>query len=131
MGQLRNLTSLDIAWIAGLLEGEGTFCVTLAQSPTVAVQMNDKDIIAKVAQLMNSKIYGPYRHRRGDRLDAPHYRTAVYGKNAAGWMMSIYPLMGVRRRNKIKSILNWWSLRSVSCRGRKTKGPKWGEIEKI
>lgn len=38
-------------------------------------------------------------------------RTDVNGANAIAWMMTIYKLMSVRRKSKIKEIINKWKQR--------------------
>lgn len=117
MEKLKNLTSNNIAWIAGLLEGEGTFGVSNTHSPFLAVQMNDKDVLEQAQLIMDAKLYGPYKHRRGDRYDLPHYRLALYGVPAISWMMTVYTLLHKRRRKRIKSIIEWWKERPYLCKG--------------
>lgn len=116
MGRLKKL--VDIAWVAGLLEGEGTFGVSNSNSPFFAIQMNDKDVLVKAQLIINAKLYGPYRHKRGDKLDTPHYRLALYGIPAISWMMTVYVFMGERRQKKINSIVRWWIARPALCKGK-------------
>ncbi len=118
MGKLKSLTSSDISWIAGLLEGEGTFGVSNSNSPFLAVQMNDKDVLEQAQELMSANLYGPYTSRKGARIYIPHYRVALYGVPAISWMMTVYNLMGKRRRKRIRSIVEWWKERPYLCKGK-------------
>ena len=53
-----NLNKEDKYWLAGLLEGEGSFCrgsPSNPRAPRIAVEMIDKDIVKKVARLFGCK----------------------------------------------------------------------------
>jgi len=101
-------TSLNqIHWVAGLLEGEGFFGLT-KNSPTIALKMNDVDVVEKFKSVVKTtdKIF------REERLGGnPAYVTKLYGGPAIQWMMTIYPLMGLRRKAKIREILQYWKSR--------------------
>ena len=91
----------DIAWLAGIIEGEG--CIDFNEdSPRIRVQMSDQDIIKRIANLWNN---GDYHTKSVPRYCKPQYSTNVRGKNAIGWMFTIYSFMGVRRRAKIREVL--------------------------
>jgi len=102
----------EIAYLAGLLEGEGYFAGLVRRrrkermQPVIRIQMCDKDVLQKVADRYNRKLYGPYdyayRHRQ------PAYEVRWGSKDAIAIMMTIYPLMGERRRAKIRSIITQW-----------------------
>ena len=49
------IRSVDIAWLTGLLEGEGTFVMS-ERSMAVAVNMIDRNIIERAAQLMKGRV---------------------------------------------------------------------------
>ncbi|GAA4578457.1 hypothetical protein GCM10023176_54420 [Micromonospora coerulea] len=73
----------DMAWLAGILEGEGTFSAPSPGSPgrpRVLVRMTDQDIIARVAQMWGSSVYC----RRDPRNAAwrPVYATSVVGPSS-------------------------------------------------
>jgi len=97
----------DIRWLAGLLEGEG--CFLYKSTPSIVLKMKDKDVVEHAANLLGG---------RGVRLGAPpvkpqwnqQYSCAVYGARAAGWMMTLYGLMGMRRKDKIREVLAKWKV---------------------
>ncbi len=97
-----------IIWLAGLLEGEGYFGMS-RNTPRVVVNMTDEDIIKKIAEMFNVT----YRPMKGKiRESHPEwkmcYNVTINGEKAISIMMSILPLMGQRRQEKIKEIIALW-----------------------
>ena len=97
----------DIRWVAGILEGEGSFNLLPGNGkyyPHIIVAMTDRDIIERVANILgfkvgNPEIVPPYKTR---------YRTQQSGRPAAEWMMTLYCLMGARRKEQIRKCLEVW-----------------------
>ena len=108
------ISTKEIAWLAGLLEGEGSFDRQFSASPRqirVQVGMTDRDVIEHVANLWKGTCGGPYQPKRWTKkgeLVKASYRTNVHGKHAAAWMMTLYPLMGKRRKATIRKLLCGW-----------------------
>lgn len=101
----------ELCWLAGWLEGEGTFYFTKSKSsPTVIVQVFsiDYDVIERAALLMGAKIYSikPRGHSQGG------FRANLESGPAADLMEKLLPLMGIRRKAQIKLALEGWSTRS-------------------
>jgi hypothetical protein len=96
----------NLQWLAGLLEGEGCFSYC-GKSPTITLVMVDRDVVDKAAELLNAPLYGPRSHY-ADRGWQPTYCCKVYGPHAASWMMTLFPLMGMRRRLAIQKTLAIW-----------------------
>lgn len=104
----------DIAWLAGLLEGEGYFGGgrPIANktkkrgggSFVIALNMTDEDVVARAASLMK----GTYFKRRLQPRCKQAYMIQIGGSRAAEWMMTIYPLMGERRKTRIREALSYW-----------------------
>lgn len=107
-------TLKDIYWLAGLLEGEGTFF--FRKTPVISIEMSDKDTIERVKNIIcpskNQSIVD--RTLNEDRRNTKiTYTISIYGANAIGWMMTIYSLMSKRRKERIKEIIiNWTLLRN-------------------
>lgn len=95
----------DIYWLAGLLEGEGCFGLLAFGQPRIQLTMTDRDVIDRVAMIAGPAVKGPYR-QSGNRQEV--FAVTITGRKAAGWMMSIYPLMGQRRQSKIREALATW-----------------------
>lgn len=102
----------NIAWLAGLLEGEGCFYagtrkVGDATYRRVALQLLMTDLcpVKRAADLMRVPWVKSKRITKGGK---PLYRTNAHGRKAAQWMMTLYPLMGERRQAKIRECLDVW-----------------------
>lgn len=107
--------TVDIYWLAGLLEGEG--CFYDKDSTTVlALGMTDADVIAKASKLLRctSKTRTEYRTSNCK----PYFRIKVQGKRAVGWMMTLYSLLGTRRREQIRAALASWKSRRIMRGGK-------------
>jgi hypothetical protein len=63
----------EIAWVAGLLEGEGTFGMS-DRAICISINMIDRDIIERVGALLGGRVYGP--HVRGSERHKPIWRSA-------------------------------------------------------
>lgn len=92
-------TSLRLAWLAGLLEGEGTFLrppPSMPNCPIVACRMTDRDVVERVAACFGTKVLS---------IDKGRYRTeyaaTLKGRRAVELMLDVRPLMGDRRRHAI------------------------------
>jgi len=94
----------DLACIAGLAEGEGCFREQKKPrwSPHFVVVMTDKDVLIKLAGLLNTHVTGPYQYKV-DRK--PFYRVEISGRRAIAWMLTLFTFMCKRRRLKIKTLV--------------------------
>lgn len=102
-------TTKDIAWLAGILEGEASFMLKNGNS-IIQVQMTDKDVMDRVAALLGTNVSSYVRKPKGKASYLPVFWLAVHGTKAIGWMMTLYALMGERRRAKILHILDHWKV---------------------
>jgi hypothetical protein len=94
----------EIAWLAGILEGEGNFRAnTRTVSPVIRLKMTDKDVVDRVAALWGNKV--GQRELPSGKIA---YTTNVYGPQAVGWMMTVFTFMGDRRKAKIKKLIANW-----------------------
>lgn len=99
----------DLSWLAGLLEGEGSFMMSrnhvggkVYLYPKIVVSMTDEDVIARVSSLFGTSVY--VIPKVDDRLQ--QWRAQSSGAKAAELMNRLLPHMGERRSNKIKEILS-------------------------
>ena len=114
------VSSKDLYWAAGLLEGEGSFVWKVSKksskktppaSASVQAYMSDRDVIEKLAGLFKVNVLGPYKPARGSMGKLNRYAAKVDGSQAIGWMMALYPLLGTRRRERIRSVIANWKTR--------------------
>lgn len=90
-----------ITWLAGILEGEGSFVLRKPRQVGVQVQMADRDVVDRVSKIFGKKTNGPYRDgRRPDGKDL--YTAAVWGDAAVAVMKAIEPFMGERRKARFQ-----------------------------
>lgn len=94
----------DIAWLAGLMEGDGCF-TTNGQIPVISVAMLDKDVIERVAKIFQAKI-DSYKTPKGDKIcyRAKTARRAIIEPI----LLAVYPYMGQRRKERIMKLLNMY-----------------------
>lgn len=100
----------DLHWLAGLLEGEGCFALH-HKTPRISLDMCDRDIVERAKALLGGQggvKCRARRHRNPRHSDI--YATVVTGRRAVGWMMTLYPLLGSRRRARIRDVIARWRL---------------------
>lgn len=98
--------SPDFYWMVGILEGEGSFYPSPpSQRPAnvcIDFKMTDKDIMARVAELLGVNLRGPAKRPPW----SPTYRIVIKGSKAVAIMQLILPYMGVRRSLQINKVLD-------------------------
>lgn len=89
-----------MAWLAGLLEGEGCFHLERARRPRMAMQMTDEDVVRRAHEVSGvGTVKGPYFPSAGNK---PAWRWLVSRHEDVRWLLTaIRPYMGERRRAKI------------------------------
>jgi hypothetical protein len=100
-------SDLALAWLAGLLEGEGTFEAHRERQltyPRIALHMCDEDVVARASAHLHSRSVWPEEPRQeGWR---PSYGTAITGGRAGELMSALLPHMGERRSAEIRAALS-------------------------
>ncbi len=100
------ISEKDLYWLAGLLEGEGSFLESPPSKPnriSIQLEMTDEDIVKKAADLLMVPVYKP--KKRNDKHKQT-FRLKVNCAKAAEWMILLKPLMGIRRQSQIDCALN-------------------------
>lgn len=97
----------DVYWLAGLIEGEGSFSLTRGY-PRVSVAMTDRDVIVHVCLLLCLPILGPYNQNYPNAKQV--YRCQVTGRRAVGIMLTLYQFMSERRQASIRRCIAAWKL---------------------
>lgn len=98
--------SAEEEWLAGLLEGEGSFFKSDSASPVLSLAMCDGDVVERAAALLGARVrrYGP--REPGQK---PIFQFTVKGIAAAEAMLIFRPLMSARREAQIDRALNGYS----------------------
>lgn len=94
------MQDLDRSWLAGLLEGEGSF-TTSGSTVTVELLMTDLDVVNRAAELMGTSVHVPKLQPNRKQT----YRARLYGARAKTLARELYPLMGIRRQARITELL--------------------------
>lgn len=91
----------DLLWLAGILEGEGTFDLHRGRYPRVRLGMTDRDVVGRAASLMDTTIRLSLRAAP----QKPSWHAEASGDRAASIMAAVLPHMGARRSQRIAEVL--------------------------
>lgn len=91
----------DLIWLAGLLEGEGTFDLHRGRYARIRIGMADRDVVGRAAHLMGASI----RMSVSTIGRKPMFHSEISGSRAEDIMRALLPYMGARRSAKIGEIL--------------------------
>lgn len=97
------MTDTETAWVAGLLEGEGSFLAVgrpeAPKRPRVSMQSTDLDVLTR---LRDTTGVGTIHQIRSRPNRKPCWGWSVQRYGDAVWLMdAVYDLMGERRRCQI------------------------------
>lgn len=95
----------EYGYVAGIIDGEGHIRLT-KQGGRVAVKMTDQDVIRKCRDIMGvGTVSGPHLLASGK----PAWTWSVSRQaDVASLLMTVYPLLGVRRQERIREVLAVW-----------------------
>lgn len=123
------LTPRNIEWIAGFLEGEGAFGLSgpNRKSALVAAAQVQMEPLERLMRMVGGNLHTHTSKKPNHQVQG---RWSLSGINAAGLMMTVYPLMSPRRKEQIRAALSVWrsalphtKYRSVCKRGHPLEGP--------
>ena len=113
-----DITEIEIAWVAGLLEGEGCWAINrnTPYKRWITTTMTDRDVLEKA-----QKYTGVGTIQLGEAPGQPHhkqcYRWMVIAKRDREWLTHlVYPHMGKRRQQKIQEFLQPAGIVSTATR---------------
>jgi hypothetical protein len=99
------IKTLDIAWLAGIVEGEGCFSLNQKKYPALAIRMSDHDVIERAASILQTRVTGPYKTSAKHK---PTWLCQINGAKAIAWAMTLYVLLGERRKEKVRELIEVW-----------------------
>jgi hypothetical protein len=95
--------SEQVAWLAGLLEGEGSFVLRRnGTSLSIQLGMVDRDVVYRAREVMGS---GSINERILPSGKICYNLKVNHQDVAREWMVRLLPYMGERRAERIRSIL--------------------------
>lgn len=105
------MNDIELGWVAGFLEGEGSFSGRGSGKGclTVAVSQVQREPLERLQRLFGGEIYR-YNHGKNSKPTwSNFYRWTKCGKKAAEIMILLYPLMSPKRQDKIAELLVIWT----------------------
>jgi hypothetical protein len=104
-----DMMGFELHWLAGILEGEGSFMRGTPSSPgmsVLAMVSTDEDVVARVATILGVS-YGVATRPDSKAHWKTVYATRIKGRGAVEAMNLLRPLMRIRRKAQID--------RAVAC----------------
>lgn len=104
-------TIVDIAWAAGVYEGEGAVLLRSGKiqygdsRPIVSVCQKDEWLPQRLQSLFGGGITH-YRHKRGNGAGNYYFYWRLAGVRGVGFLMTIYGLLSPRRQGQIREALS-------------------------
>lgn len=93
----------DAQWLAGILEGEGSFCLS-GKMPRLVLQMTDRDVVDRAANLLGSNVW-KHKPQPGHKVA---WACGRAGLTAIEWMRVLRPFLGSRRQGQIVATVQGW-----------------------
>ncbi len=93
----------ELHWLAGLLEGEGSFLKPPPcdpNRPRITLKMTDEDVVQHVTKIFGMTYYTTTSHA-GQEHRKTDYKITLRGRPAVAMMKQLRPLMGLRRQRAI------------------------------
>lgn len=103
------LTRAELYWLAGWLEGEGSFLrppPSDPRRPRVVGQSRDRDVVDEVARLFGVKPTTRTDPRGQARGWSTMYEALLRGPRAVQLMAAVLPLLGRRRSEQVRRALS-------------------------
>lgn len=106
------LSEVQAAWLAGLLDGEGCFDAPRG-NPRIRVKMTDLDVVLRAADLMGARTYMEIPHERpeGFQQYKPCMVAQITGDRAIAVMRAVLPYLGARRSQRVTELTIAHSIR--------------------
>ncbi len=98
------MNKINMAWCAGLFEGEGSVSRYNGESLILQLTSTDEDVVRKLRDMAGGTMVGPYASRRDDGKTQWKWYCTRYA-DCIRLLQLWYPYLGERRREKIKALL--------------------------
>jgi hypothetical protein len=119
---LKYISETDIAWAAGLFEGEGCLCYRKKRDIfTIVISMTDLDVLEKLGDIWDLKVNGPYsvnnapsvikqnKDNGSSNIRKDYYKVETATRDKIFKIVcEMYPYLGIRRREKCDKFIAWY-----------------------
>lgn len=104
---MNDLSSEEIAWLAGIYEGEGSCSITNGRAIRIEITMTDKDIIDRICNLtgLGRVRILPSRNEKYKQA----FNWGLGSLNAVSFLNVIMPWLGERRAARAKAAVKNWT----------------------
>ena len=99
------LSTSALAWIAGFMEGEGSFIVSRSTVTVCAVQVQKEPLERLQIAL------GGSMHCYTNSYHSLYWRWSLHGSHAIGVAMTLYTFMSPKRKEQIRKMISLWKRR--------------------
>src|SRR6266498_5295137 len=96
------MTNIELAWAAGLFEGEGCFTTGLNGYPRACLKMTDEDVVRRFAAAVGlGHVTGPHAG-----APKPYWSHMINGFERTQYLaVLLWHGLGERRRRRVREIL--------------------------
>jgi hypothetical protein len=115
-------TERELAWLAGWLEGEGSFIAPPPSSPRrprISARSTDRDVVNEAARLLGVTPQYSYSGRDRSKGWSPTWRLLKQGTTAITFMRALAPMLGERKARHVQRAIVMARAAQLS-RGRRT-----------
>lgn len=101
------MRTADLGHVAGIVDGEGSIDLRNGRYPRLQINMTDRDVLKRCQAIVGGlgHVRGPY----GRGPNKPMFSWDVSrSASAAGLLLTLYPFLGQRRRQRIREVLAEW-----------------------
>ena len=104
----------EIAWAAGLLEGEGYFGAGDRRYPYISIEMTDKDVLKKLRQVFPFGEIKTIDNTRKNGIES--YRMYLSSQEKVKDIIKkIRPWMGTRRKQRMDELIQMYDKYKDNC----------------
>jgi hypothetical protein len=99
--------SEDIAWVAGVFEGEGTIRVRKGNyGAQVSIRMDDQDVVERICSIMGfGHVYELEEHRANGRVVTQYNYQLGSADDVIAFLTAVLPWLGNRRKEKAEQAI--------------------------
>lgn len=109
----------ELHWAAGFLDGEGCFSNNRPGEPVLtACQASDPELLLRLHNLFGGNVYKRKPENYGKLTRKEIYEWRCHGAKAVGAMMTLFSLMSMRRKARIRELIIAWKLKPNPRAGR-------------
>ena len=103
---MRYFSKEDWAWFAGLIDGEGAFCLlknvttrkpqhSVTYKPSLQIGMTDTRAIVQAADMLDAPLYHYGRTHKGERDE---FRVSMQGRRLGSVLLHVLPWLRTKRQ---------------------------------